>query len=356
MTAKVKENAPAFGTRERIALYGRHEGQRSRSGARAEKKKRIHAAAASKKKQRAAEDELEDHFKKIAAQTDAAYARVLGRSGRANAIKISPGDGSTLSRRDLEGLEAQGWQVWPGRTAPAVLGKTLEAFRENPTARLDRALGDQGRTRAVILAGNGITRETVDGFRQAGFDVSPAPKELREGRVKANPHKIGQRRTGADTARARLSKTQAMRNAPHTSDTKGLARVWKMWTGTKPTKEISLHLDKLGKTLLPASMVLLGTVCTLVGTDGTVKSWDKASAPYLVTDATARRTWLLSEKLEAFDFNVSVISYLATKAKFGDTAATEYVHEFTRPARARMDGQTGTLTGSFQLTPKGIEG
>jgi hypothetical protein len=353
---KVKANAPAFGTRERVALYGRHEGQTGRSGARTDKKKRIRAEANSKKKQQAAEAELEDHFKKIAAHADAAYARVLGRSGRANAIKISPGDGSTLNRRALEELEAQGWQVWPGRTAPAVLGKSLEAFRENPTSRLDRALGEQGRTRAVVVVGNGITRETVDGFRESGYDVSPAPKELREASLKANPQKIGQGRTGADTTRGRIGKSQAMRNAPQTSSTKGLARVWKMWTGSQPTKEIRLRLDELGKTVLPASMVLLGTVCALIGTDGAVKQWGNKSALYLVTDATARRTWLLSEKPEAFDFNVAVISYIATKEKYGDTAPTEYVHEFTRPARARMDGQTGTLEGSFQLTPKGIEG
>lgn len=69
---KIKENAPAFGPRERIALYGRHEGQTGQSGARTDKKKRIHAEARSKKKQQAAEAELETHFRKLEAHVSAA--------------------------------------------------------------------------------------------------------------------------------------------------------------------------------------------------------------------------------------------------------------------------------------------
>ncbi len=366
MTArKTKPNPPLFGSKERIQQYGRHEGQTSRSGAKADRSKTRragYAKALGKKATATREEELRPYFEKAEREENTAFARVLGSSGRAHAVKISPGDGGTFGRRDLVALEASGWAVWPGRTAPAILGKGLGAFQSemglNPTDRITRALGSSGRTRAVVIGASGINKETVNDLRRAGYDVSAAPKEFRDGTIKANPSKTGQGRTAPDTGRAGVRQSSAMQTSPRAraAATKGLARVWKMWTGTEPTKEMRLRLDKIGKTVLPAAVVLLGQVVSLVGTDGTAKEWSGKRGPFLVTDARAKCAWLLSEKPESFSMNVAVISYVATKAKFGDKAPAEYVHDFTRPASARMDGQTGTLKGSFTLTPRGIEG
>jgi|GEM_PF-6726791 len=138
-------------------------------------------------------------------------------------------------------------------------------------------------------------------------------------------------------------------------DAPGLVAAWERWTGSKSSGAFVLNLKNAGS--LPASVVLLGRLAKLITAGGEVQDFAE-KGPYLVTDAAMRRVWLVSEKARRFDLDVSkgIICYHAKKTKFGDRSTVEYVHAFRGKARAAMEGQTGELTGTFRLTPRGIEG
>ena len=137
--------------------------------------------------------------------------------------------------------------------------------------------------------------------------------------------------------------------------TKGdVERIWKLWTGAKPGQVLKVRVDDpTGQ--LPQHVALLGRVAKFIQGDGTVEDFG-ASGPLMVTDGKASRVWLVHTKVHRFDLRPSLICYLAKKPKFGDRGLVEYIHAFEGKAHARMDGQVGELTGSFRLTPRGIEG
>lgn len=131
-------------------------------------------------------------------------------------------------------------------------------------------------------------------------------------------------------------------------------RVWKLWTGAKPSQVLKVKVtDPTGQ--LPAHVALLGRVAKFIQADGTLLDFG-ASGPLLVTDGKASKVWLIHPKAQRFDVRPRLICYLAKKPKFGDRGLVEYIHAFEGSARARMAGQVGEMTGSFRLTPRGIEG
>ena len=139
------------------------------------------------------------------------------------------------------------------------------------------------------------------------------------------------------------------------SDAAGLAKVWKAWTGTEPEQVLKIDVEEPRRFGLPAKVVLLGRVSWLASKSGKEERFG-ASGPYMVTDATAKRIWLVSHKGHRFDLEPALIGYMARKPKFGDTATMEYIHAFEGRAHAVMDGQVGALTGTFRITPAGLEG
>lgn len=136
-------------------------------------------------------DQLKAEWEAEQATYRKAVARILGPKGAANAVKIARADGLTFHREELQGLQDAGWEVHPGGTVAAQVGKALKGVRPfefNPVDPLERALGPEGETRAVVLVAAGITEETLHRLRGAGYDLSPAPKRIREGSiVKPNP-------------------------------------------------------------------------------------------------------------------------------------------------------------------------
>jgi hypothetical protein len=359
--------APLFGSRERQMVYGDKYGG-SRSGARADRVKALRAKA---RKEGTAKAEAARHAAYLATQEAQAEARERAREARtlaailqggAHAMKVARMDGRPFHRSDLEGFVASGWGVFPASTVSSKAGSGLPGWTPaslylNPEDAITRALGRNGAARAVVVASTGtLSRGDVESWRAAGFDVSPAPARLRKVRpVFENPRRKGPQGT---TARERAAEDGGMkRTATPRSEAKALARVRRRWTGEEPSKVLALKLDSIAAGLkLPDAVVLLGRVKAMVSPDGTAREWTDRRAPFLVTDATARKAWLLSEHHEAVDMQVSVLSYIAKKPKFGDSVAAEYVHRFARPARARLHGQAGTLTGNFRLTARGIEG
>lgn len=170
-------------------------------------------------------------------------------------------------------------------------------------------------------------------------------------------HKEGEayHRNWAKTHGAEMARL--MKQAPrlNPSDAAGLAKVWKAWTGTDPGQSLQLQVEEPHRYGLPLHVVLLGRVTWLATKDGKETRFGVAG-PYMVTDAAARKIWLVSHKAHHFDLEPALIGYTARKPKFGDRATVEYVHAFEGRTHAVMAGQVGALTGSFRITPAGLEG
>lgn len=356
--------AALFGSRERQAVYGDKYGG-SRSGARADRVKALRAKYRKADTVKASLEREEARRRTAEGQAEArerareakAYARIL--DGGAYLMKVAPMDGKPLHRRDLEAFVASGWMVFPASQVSGKAGGGLSGWSPmtwNPTDALERALGRRGAARAVLVgSGHHLTKGDVDNWRGSGFDVSAAPAHLRSSRILAtNPNA-----TRDDTRPQGRADHGAMRHgtASASRNPKGLARVWTSWTGAAPSKVLSMKLEALGDGLkLPKAVVLLGRIKALVSPEGDAREWGDTDGPYLVTDEHARKAWLIAERPERLNMKVKVVSYLATKPKFGDRGTTEYVHEFRRPATASLEGQAGTLAGTFKITPRGIEG
>lgn len=151
-----------------------HFGKRKESKARGPKRRRMTKA-------REAQGMALQHaeFQKAERMTSEALRRILGPSGKAHAVKISPADGSTIKQKDVDTFTRHGWQVVGASTAPAKVGKMLPGVRHDEPFWNPDPLGEKGEARAVVIIGN-VNAETVDGLRASGWDVSPAPKKLRE--------------------------------------------------------------------------------------------------------------------------------------------------------------------------------
>lgn len=376
--SKPKANpAPAFGTAERRRLYGSQEGG-SRSGAKADKRKQVlssYRKAQGQKAQEKAGRELFDSpdmkaKAKAFADEGKALARILGPTGRTHAVKLAKEQG-TFREADVLAFLRSGWSVQPATTAPAKVGAGLGALEPfelaiNPGPDFGKVLGPKGEARALVLSHHraSITSDVIAELRSAGFDVSPAPKAMREGN-------FGQKRPRAATRKAPGKQPESMKKskAPAKAKTSrinptseaDLAKVWTAWTGAKPGQVAEFELEKQtvevagGRIILPAKVALLGRVAKLITKSGQVKDF-KDHGPLMVTDSKMKRVFLIHPKGFHFDVEPSLIAYLAKKPKFGDRGLVEYVHAFESRTRAVMAGQIGALTGGFRLTPRGIEG
>lgn len=177
------------------------------------------------------EKEEREHFEKDGGRMKAewqkeetiyrkAVVRILGPKSTTGAVKIARADGLTFHRDELQGLQNAGWEIHPGGTIAAQVGKALKGVRPsefNPADPLEKALGPEGETRAVVLVAKGISEETLHQLRGAGYDLSPAPKRIREGiPVQTKPRKTkpkGHKRPRAATARAKAKQAETMTKA-----------------------------------------------------------------------------------------------------------------------------------------------
>jgi hypothetical protein len=206
-------------------MYGAQEGG-YRSGARADRKRAAKArgrSALTRKggDQLAAVLQADKDFQanlRAARTEENALARILGPTGHTHAVKLAKEHG-TFTTDDVTAFLEAGWQVLPAATVPAKLGATLGPLEPahlsvNPSA-LDpaRVLGPKLEARAVVLAHPQpvIGADLIHQFREAGYDVSPAPKAAREGlRVKASPNPSGKVRHGSETGRAKERNASSM--------------------------------------------------------------------------------------------------------------------------------------------------
>ncbi|HJV40000.1 MAG TPA: hypothetical protein VJ549_00505 [Geothrix sp.] len=445
MVAAWKENpAPAFGSRERTKAYGYKKGGHG-SGARADRrrkrqagrkaatraqetlerltrlqaegkkltttqKKALERAEARLQAEGALPDDIElEAMAKAHQAQEKSLDAVLGTGRKTHAVKLAL-ENRPFHGADLQALKDAGWILRSAGTVPAKVGRTLAAL--NPTDDLDRLLGPRGEVRAVIVwSPEPFGEDLVRALQEDGYDVSPAPKELREARHQATPRDTERRgnpepepmsakttgrkkaastsrgpqrpkpadrgeKPSRPTSRKKTNPTAAPKaKAPakhhvkpaatrkpgrpshrlNPTDARGLAKIWKTWTGAEPSKVIELDVEGAKRHGLPAQAVLLGRVSWFATKDGREERFAD-SGPLMITDAAAKRIWLVSSEPRTFDLAPALIGYLARKPKFGDRELVEYVHAFEGKTHAVMDGQVGSLAGAFRITPAGLEG
>lgn len=192
----------SFGSKEWNEYYGIGRGSRAK-GDRAKRAGAALKASLTKKgeaafleKQRKEWEAAGGKLSKAQLAEDRAMARILP-GGKAFALKIARPDGGLFGPGDVEAFLRSGWQVHPAGTAPAKTGSALPAYPEvNPGDSMVRILGPELAARAVVIAGpDALTEDQVHAWRRAGYDVSPAPKALRErAAVAANPSGAEQRK------------------------------------------------------------------------------------------------------------------------------------------------------------------
>ncbi len=273
-----------------------------------------------------------------------------------------------------------GYALGPKKTDAPVEGEPQAGAMQ----RGDRGLSPRaGSGRKKDTPQNGTRKANPSGQKRTGADTAPSGGRESGSMAKArskNPIKTsgrGPRPAEAKPARGRHSKagrrpvtnpetlaeTIMESGTPETATVKfsfnpttpgDVEKVWKLWTGAKPGQVLRVTVDDpTGQ--LPEHVALLGRVAKFIMANGTLLEFG-ASGPLLVTDGAASRVWLVHTKVLHFDVRPRLICYLAKKPKFGDRGLVEYIHAFEGPAHARMRGQVGELTGSFRLTPRGIEG
>ena len=117
-----------------------------------------------------ADEALNAHLGKASKARTARFARILGPTGKAHAVKVSNSNLEPFAFQDVDQFRQAGWEV---------VGASQVAAR-NPAP-----LGSQGLARALVILGP-VNRELLEQLEGNGLDVAPAPKAYREG-LKKNP-------------------------------------------------------------------------------------------------------------------------------------------------------------------------
>jgi hypothetical protein len=265
------------------------------------------------------------------------------------ALERHEANGLAHRRRDVQSLFGAVWEAGmdaPGFFSGAEAQQPLPMFNPRNTGQS----GTVRDTRPRAPGHDGPMSTTTTGRKKAAATskghptVPPVPAAPQRAKKPARPALVPKKIKKA---------TSVPKFNP--SDAEGLAKVWKAWTGAEPGQSMRLQVEEPHRYGLPLHVVLLGRVAWLATKAGKEIRFG-VSGPYMVTDAQAQKLWLVSHRDHHFDLEPALIGYTARKPKFGDQATVEYVHAFEGRTRAVMDGQVGSLTGSFRITPAGLEG
>lgn len=117
-------------------------------------------------------------------------SRILGPTGRASAVKIAKADGEPFKAHDLTAWKRAGWGI---AAAGSVAGRVGSGGLPGTIIRPDdftfhnpEPLGAGGLARAIVLVGT-VDESLLLDLVADGYDVSPAPKKLREQQTHRNP-------------------------------------------------------------------------------------------------------------------------------------------------------------------------
>jgi len=198
-------------------------------------------------------------------RTVKAIHSVLGPTGTAQAVKISRADGGLFSFEDVDAFEALGWKVTGAASVTARPGSVRLPGEPGGTTKNPAPFGEHGTARALVLLGP-VKAETVKGLQRDGYDVSAAPKKLREATATnptRNPHKTAEKKAREFYGKPELStkpRTLKGYEAPEAfihigkiaaleydcDKYDGKPRIWRH----EATKERNLYLSVDGSTLV----------------------------------------------------------------------------------------------------------
>ena len=189
------------------------------------KAKRDRAATAREKKEHLIG--LEKHIKQAEKKRGMALQRILGPSGVTSAVKVAKASGDPFTARDVEALRSGGWGVAAAGTVtarPGTSGIAGVQFAESDWEfRNPDTLGPNGTARALILLGH-IDAAAVDDLAAYGYDVTPAPKRIRE--TTTNPAPIITKFSAAQLKQLREAYSGLKRVDPNSEDVEKLRRIF----------------------------------------------------------------------------------------------------------------------------------
>jgi hypothetical protein len=310
--------------------------------------------------------EVEKH----AAKEGRMLGKILGPSGVAHAVKITRTDGQPFTVGDAEAFESAGWGVMAASSVAGKAGSGLPGsyFVEGDWVYSNPSdLGPRGVARGLVIAGK-VDRGVVDELRDQGYDVSPAPKKLRE--AIRNPSKG---KPGALDGIAKKLYDLVLSNTK-----KGQA-----WNGEELAKKLGVAfsdvdhvlLDLAGRGLIhsPGADMFGSTWLAGAPTPALFSNpsrFDREEAQAAKRSKKAAERWYGEPELvnatkilrghefpEAFldAGRITAIEYESDKFD-GETRL--YRHEVTKKRRLIIsaDGSTILIHPPFRVTKRGIEG
>lgn len=322
------------------------------------KKARTRAATAAARKEQAAD--LAKHFGSLEKARARALQRILGPSGVAHAVKIARADGGPFTARDVADFRAAGWQVMAAGTAAGRVGAGGVAgvlFQDDDfTFRNPDTLGPTGRARALVLAGR-VDAAMVDELAAAGYDVTAAPKKLREA-----THRNPAKNTDGKKVYAELVKATRRNQALNASEL---------------AARVEIPLNRAEKALLDLERIGLAHVhgrdlfgeCWAAGAPQTglfdnptrsarSKAEKKARDWYQREDLTTEARPIRGYKIPTAYVEVGRIVAIEYESDKYDGKRKVWRHEVTkkRALHVSTDGSTLVVQPGFKITKRGIEG
>lgn len=177
------------------------------------KAKRDRATTAKEKKEHLSS--LEKHIESAERKRGTALQRILGPSGVANAVKVAKASGEPFTAQDVQSFRAAGWGVAAAGTVtarPGTSGVSGVQFSESDWAPFTNpdTLGPNGTARALVLLGQ-VDAAGVDDLAANGYDVTPAPKRIRETITNPAPAAAKLQKRVFDAMKASAKKNVALR-------------------------------------------------------------------------------------------------------------------------------------------------
>lgn len=312
--------------------------------------------------------ELGKEAQKTAKKEGRMLGRIVGPSGVAHAVKITRTDGEPFTLADADAFEAAGWGVLAASSVPGKAGSGLRGtFSEDGwTYRNPTDLGPRGVAQGLVIAGK-VNHETVNQLRALGYDVSPAPRRLREA-IKNPGKKIG----------ALHGVAQALYRLILANTKKGEA-----WNGEELARKMGkdfsdidhVLLDLAGKGMIHSPGADLFGSTWLAGAPAPAlfsnpSDFEQGEAEAARKSRQAAERWYgepelvnATKILRAHKFpkafldagRITAIEYESDKF---DGSPRIYRHEVTKKRRLIIssDGSTILIDPPFRITKRGIEG
>lgn len=284
--------------------------------------------------------------------------RILGPSGVAQAVKISKANGQPFTAADVEAWRGLGWGVAAAGTTAGRVGTGgipgVVMGADDFTFTNPDTLGPSGLARALVLVGR-VTRDLVDELAAEGFDVSAAPKKLREA-IHKNPAPAAPAQKAVYAALvSAFRKRQALRVDELADKVRKPAEA----VGQAVQRLLELGLiHEAGRDLFGACFAPGAPSRGLFDNPAPGrKAEKKAAAWYQMKNLeTGARTINLPETVEAVEIG-KIISITYESDKY-DGRKRLWKHDVTgdRTLHISTDGKVLVVLPGFKVTKRGIEG